>query len=261
MTSPRRRERAPDRNVGFEGIEPLPVTRRADLIVARIRELILEEALVVGDRLPAERSLATQFGTSRAIVSQALRTLSIMGLVEIRPGSGAYVTRNPAAMVNRSLELLVRSLQGDPDDIAELRYWLETVGATRGLDRITDEQLCELEELLTLMASSTGRLSSWVVADTNFHAAVVRTAGNPYLASLYESVHTAVSSVTYDAWVANDRAPAWFERDVDGQMDLHRAILEALRERDRGALESALDRHHEALVDHLRHPGTEPPPA
>ncbi|HSK23034.1 MAG TPA: FadR/GntR family transcriptional regulator [Egicoccus sp.] len=237
-------------------IGPLPVTRRADLVVARIRELILDESLAVGDRLPSERMLADQFGTSRAIVSQALRTLSLMGLVEIRPGSGAYVTRNPAAMMNSSLDLLVSTQDGDPEEIAELRYWLETVGATRALARITDEDLDELSRLLEVMDDKRGRLSSWVVADRDFHAALVGAAGNGYLATLYESVHAAVTKATYDAWVARDRAPSWFSRDFAGQMDLHRAILEGMRTRDEEQLVRALDAHQHALIDHLRNRGT-----
>jgi len=239
----------------LEAITPLPVTRRADLVVARIRELIVTEELAVGDRLPPERSLAVQFGTSRAIVSQALRTLSLMGLVEIRPGSGAYVTRNPAAMMNSSLDLLVQTHDGDPEEIAELRYWLETVGATRALERVTDRDVTHLAELLGRMDASSGRLSAWVVADAEFHAALVRTAGNAYLTTLFESVHAAVTNITYDAWVSRDRAPSWFTRDFAQQTDLHRAIMDALRDRDQAQLVAALDAHHHTLMDHLRHRG------
>lgn len=239
-------------SAGLGAVTPLPVTRRADLVVARIRDLIVADELAVGDRLPSERSLATQFGTSRAIVSQALRTLSLMGLVEIRPGSGTYVTRNPAAMMDSSLDLLVRTHDGDPEEIAELRSWLETAGASRALGRITDDELDALAGLLDRMGERRGQLSAWVVADTDFHAAFVRAAGNAYLATLYESVHAAVTKVTYDAWIADDRAPRWFSRDFKGQMDLHRAILDALRAGDHDLLVQALDEHHHALMDHLR---------
>lgn len=236
----------------LDAITPLPVTRRADLVVARIRDLIVGEELAVGDRLPPERSLAEMFGTSRAIVSQALRTLSLMGLVETRPGSGAYVTRNPAAMMSSSLDLLVQTHDGDPEEIAELRYWLETVGATRALERIDDRELDELEAMLERMEASRGRLSAWVVADAEFHAALVRAAGNSYLATLFESVHAAVTNVTYSAWVAKDRAPRWFLREFSGQMDLHRAILSALQGRDEPLLVRAIDGHQRALIDHLQ---------
>ncbi len=232
-------------------ITRLPVTRRADQVVDRVRALIVDEALAVGDRLPAERMLAERFGTSRAIVSQALRMLSLMGLVEIRPGSGAYVTRNPTAMLHSSFDLLVQTQAGPPDDIAELRHLLETAGATRALTHGSEEDLELCATMLERMRASEGRLSSWVVADTDFHAAIVRASGNPYLAALHDSVHTAVLSVTYDAWVASDAAPRWFTEDLHAQLALHGAILDALRAGDRLALHDALEAHHRALLDHL----------
>jgi GntR family transcriptional repressor for pyruvate dehydrogenase complex len=117
---------------------------------------------------------------------------------------------------------------------------------------MTDGDIEALSALLDRMAEQKGRLSSWVVADADFHAALVRAAGNAYLDTLYESVHATVTKVTYDTWVARDRAPGWFSRDFAGQIDLHRDILVALRARDRDALTAALDAHHHALIDHLR---------
>lgn len=235
----------------FGAIRKLPVTRRADRVVEQIRELVLAEAIPVGDRLPPERTLAERFGTSRAIVSQALRTLSIMGLIEIRPGSGAYVTRNPGAMVTSSVDLMLQTQAGDPEEIAELRYWLETIGVVEALERLDAGGLEAVEATLDKMAASRGRLSSWIVADTEFHGALVRAAGNRYLTAMYESIHTSVISVTYDSWIKQDRAPRWFTHDFEAQIALHRAILEALRVGDHEALTDALADHQRALIDHL----------
>jgi GntR family transcriptional regulator, transcriptional repressor for pyruvate dehydrogenase complex len=236
----------------FGAITPLPVTRRADQVVARIQDFIVGEQLSVGDRLPPERELAERFGTSRAIVSQALRTLSLMGLLEIRPGSGSYVTRNPGAMMASSVELLVRTHEGDPEDIAELRYWLETTGATHALERMTPGDLDAMTRALDRMAEGRGQLSAWINADSDFHAALVRASGNTYLVTLYESVHAAVTSIAYDLWVEENRPPRWFIDDFDRQTELHRGILDALTAGDATRLTQALDRHQAALIDHLR---------
>lgn len=251
VSTPGDRGRVPADALG--AVEPIPVTRRADQVVTRIRDLIAEEALQRGDRLPPERTLAQRFGTSRAIVSQALRTLVLMGMIEIRPGSGAYVTRNPAAMVASSVDLLVRTHEGRVEDIAELRYWLESVGAQRALERRSADDLLVMEEALGRMETSRRELSTWVNADSDFHAAVVQAAGNPYLVPLYESVHAAVTSVAYDVWVAEDRIPRWFSREFDQQIELHRALFDAVRDEDAAGLLAVLERHHRALIDHLQH--------
>lgn len=234
-------------------VEPLPVTRRADLVVERIRDLIVDDLLSVGDRLPAERQLAARFGTSRAIVAQALRTLSLMGLVEIRPGSGVYVTRNPGEMLDHSVELLVRSNGGDPRDLAELRKVLEDAAATSALAEPSKVDVTEMRETLGRMSQARGRLSTWVIADTHFHATLVHAGGNPYLSAIYDSVHTAVISVTYDEWVSRDTPPRWFTQDFDAQLELHASLLQAVEVGDAVETLRALATHHAALLEHLGH--------
>ncbi len=235
----------------LDALTPIPVTRLADGVVEQIRQLILDQAVEVGDRLPSERSLAEQFGTSRAIVSQALRSLSLMGLVEIRPGSGAYVIRNARAMVSASMDLLLQMQQGEPTQIAELRHWLETTGATHALDRRLPADVDRLAESLTAMESSRDGLPAWIVADARFHATLVEMSGNGYLSALYESVHASVIAVTYDAWVQQGRAPRWFVDDFDAQVSLHEAIFEAFRAQDATRLADALGEHQRVLIEHL----------
>jgi GntR family transcriptional repressor for pyruvate dehydrogenase complex len=58
----------------------------------------VDEGLEEGARLPSERGLADRFETSRPTVNQALRRLSLMGMVDIRRGSGVYVLRKPETM-------------------------------------------------------------------------------------------------------------------------------------------------------------------
>ncbi|OLT18832.1 hypothetical protein BJF78_11525 [Pseudonocardia sp. CNS-139] len=87
-----RRRPAP---VALPGIEPLTTTRLSDDVAEKIRSLIISEDIAEGSRLPSERDLAERFRASRPTVSQALRTLSLMGLVEIRRGSGATSCAGP----------------------------------------------------------------------------------------------------------------------------------------------------------------------
>jgi len=117
------------------GIRPVSSRRVSEQVADQIRGLITREHLAEGDRLPPERDLAELFGVSRPMVSQALRMLSLMGLVEIRQGSGAYVLRRPQAMVAASVSLMLDLDQGPLDDLAELRLWLETLGAVHAAQR------------------------------------------------------------------------------------------------------------------------------
>jgi GntR family transcriptional repressor for pyruvate dehydrogenase complex len=67
--------------------------RISENIVQQIRQAILEGRLKPGDRLPAEKDLAEDFGVSKASLREAFRALEALGLLEVRQGvsGGAFV--------------------------------------------------------------------------------------------------------------------------------------------------------------------------
>ena len=73
----------------FQSIEPRRLYRQ---IADQIRALIRSGEFAVGSRLPPERDLAKQLGVSRPSVREALIALEVEGLVDVRIGSGIYVS-------------------------------------------------------------------------------------------------------------------------------------------------------------------------
>lgn len=76
------------------GLAPLEKHRLSDQIVDRITDLIREGAYADGARLPSERELAQSFAVSRPLVREALRIVESLGLISVRLGIGAIVTRS-----------------------------------------------------------------------------------------------------------------------------------------------------------------------
>jgi GntR family transcriptional regulator, transcriptional repressor for pyruvate dehydrogenase complex len=248
---PRRRPRA----VELAGIGPVSTTRRADDVAEQIRSLIISEQIAEGSRLPAERELAERFGASRPTVSQALRSLSLMGLVEIRHGSGAYVVRRPGAMVTASVSLMLDLDTHSVDHLMQLRLWLETLGVEEAATRDPVLGAAEIEDIqaaLHRLRDAAGHTSELIAADTVFHATVVRSAGNPYLAAVYESVHSAVLSYQLKAWVDTESVPPWL-RDAgpEQQWALHEPIAASVIGRDSAAAYTAVLGHHRMMAEHV----------
>jgi GntR family transcriptional repressor for pyruvate dehydrogenase complex len=250
-SQPRRR---PD-PVALPGIEPLTTIRLSDDLAGRIRSLIISESIAEGARLPAERELAERFGASRPTVSQALRMLSLMGLVEIRRGSGAYVLRRPESMVTASVNLMLDLDERSVGHLMQLRLWLETVGVQEAASRtptLTDDEMAAIESALRRLEDADQSPSERIAADTVFHATVVGTAANPYLSTIYESVHTAVLSFELKQWVQSEMVPEWLRGPIsEKQLALHEAIASAVLEKDAEAARQAVDAHHEVMAEHL----------
>jgi GntR family transcriptional regulator, transcriptional repressor for pyruvate dehydrogenase complex len=258
MAQPARSQRSsrlrPD-PIDLPGITPLTSTRLSDDLAEQIRRLIISEDVGEGSRLPSERDLAERFGASRPTVSQALRTLSLMGLVEIRRGSGAYVLRRPQTMVTASVNLMLDLNERSVSDLMQLRLWLETLGVEHAAARepaLRDSEVDAILAALDGLSTAAGDASKWIAQDTVFHATIVRSADNPYLAALYESVHTAVLSYEFKYWVETESVPAWLRHtNAAEQIALHEPIARAVIERDAEAARAAVLKHHDVMSQHL----------
>jgi GntR family transcriptional regulator, transcriptional repressor for pyruvate dehydrogenase complex len=175
--------------------------------------------------------------------------LSLMGLIEIRQGSGAFVLRRPQDMVAASVSLMLDLDQGPLGDLAELRLWLETLGAAHAAERGPG---ADLSGSLRRLAGATGSVAAWIAADTVFHASIVRAAGNAYLTALYEGVHTAVLSREHDPWVRTEAEPGWLTGPGRRMLlDIHQAIYDAVAAGDAARARAAVLRHHQVMLAHL----------
>ncbi|MEU0988784.1 FCD domain-containing protein [Streptomyces sp. NPDC005953] len=252
-----------DPAVNLQPVRPLAVRPLSDRVADQIREFIISEDLAEDTRLPAERELAVRFGTSRPTVSQALRTLSLMGLVEIRPGSGAYVVHRPDRVMTATVGLMLDLDRQSIPHLAQLRLWLETVGVQEAIGALRERSaqvdagvpdgLDDVRAAFERLRESSGNVSAWIAADTVFHATIVRHSGNPFLASIYESVHTAVIRYEYEPWVRAQSMPPWLAPgEAERLIALHEPIMAAIEAADAPAALEAVRHHHDTLMTNLR---------
>jgi GntR family transcriptional regulator, transcriptional repressor for pyruvate dehydrogenase complex len=224
----------------------------AEEIAGQIGQLIVAARLPEGARLPSERDLAQLTGASRPTVSQAIRILIVKGLVESRRGSGAYVRRKPESSLAATVSLMLSLNKESVAHLGDLRLWLEGDGITQAIRLSTPAELDAGEAALRRLAASAGDTSAWISADTNFHATLVRASHNPYLASIYESVHETLINYEYRSWIRSGTVPGWLRPgEAPGLTALHAPILAAVRDGDEAAGRIAVLRHHAVMAQHL----------
>lgn len=119
----------------------------------------------IGQRLPAERDLATEFGVSRATVREAIIALEIEGLVDVKVGSGVYVTAVPRT------EGVPLPMDVGPFELIEARLLIEGEVAALAARQATAEDLERLESALRAMERGVaeGDATAAEAADHDFH--------------------------------------------------------------------------------------------
>jgi GntR family transcriptional repressor for pyruvate dehydrogenase complex len=116
----------------------------SEQILNDLRERILEGSLVRGARLPAERELAVAYGVSGATVREALRALATTHMIEVRHGSGAYVTADADQLIAQSLQSMIQLEKVEIGDSFGVLTVLNVYGAELAAARATPQDIAQL---------------------------------------------------------------------------------------------------------------------
>lgn len=160
--------------------------RLADNIVEQLEAMILEGTLKAGERLPAERALAEQFGVSRPSLREAIQKLVAKGLLVSRHGGGNFVAEALGSTFSDPLLRLLETSADAQRDLLEFRHTLEGSCAYYAALRATEvdrQRLAEAFEALQHCYSREGSVSRAEegAADARFHLAIAEASHNAVL--------------------------------------------------------------------------------
>ena len=232
-----RKRKAP----ALEQMTPVRRTSLSDEIVGQIIDLISRDVLKPGDRLPPERSLCKQFGVGRTSLREALRTLSVMGILEPRIGEGTFVCDNSGRYLEKSLSWGLLLDPKEINDLVETRLMLESRNAFLAAGRATEADLRELERTTGGIEASLDQPGEFLEFDVRFHLAVARATQNSILRNLLVMIRNYLQE-----WIrASLEEPATHTVEVRARMsvDEHGRILRAIRKRDAEAAQRAMEEH------------------
>jgi GntR family transcriptional regulator, transcriptional repressor for pyruvate dehydrogenase complex len=215
------------------------VTREAvpQQIVSRLLDLIQQRHLGPGDRLPAERELAASMGVSRSSLREALRALTVLGVTDMRHGTGTYVSSLEPELLVRPLSFVLALSEQASDQLFEARKVVEPAMAALAAGRIDDDTVDRLDACVARARAAIGDAEAFMETDLELHDAIREAAGNAILGRFMESIR---------ALGLASRRRTGARRAVQEQtVKDHRAIVKALRARDAGKASAAMLRHLE----------------
>lgn len=209
----------------------------ASRVARELEQLILQNRLAIGERLPSERDLSEQFGVSRTVIREAVRTLSAQGLLEVKTGSGTVVRRptSEAAAESMSRLLATRPDWHNRARIIEVRRVLEVAIAGFAAERRTPEDLASLTAILTQAAERLDDPETFVQTDVAFHEAVARATHN----DLFFAILSSIAQALIDVRRLGLRVPGTPTR----ALNYHRRILDCISGSDVVGARQAMDEH------------------
>ena len=168
---------------------------------------ILAGRVTRDSRLPNERELATQLGTSRSAVREAIKVLQAQGVITSHtgPGRGTRVAASQGAALGRMLKLHVALDAISFDELTETRVVLERAAAEAAAVNADDASLAGLgrgaESMVTV--ADTARVNE---LDTAFHVAIAGLGANRLIRDMTIAIREAVARPILSA---EERMPNW----------------------------------------------------
>ncbi|NHI15727.1 FadR/GntR family transcriptional regulator [Microbacterium excoecariae] len=213
-------------------------------VARRLLDLFTGGSIAPGTRLPAERHLAASLGVGRSAVREALAALELLGIVDVRPGSGTYLRGAASELLPQTLRWGLLIGERNTAELLELRSGLEIYVARLAATRASDEARAVLGAHLAGMRDADGDLAAFARADFDFHLALADAAGNATLRDLLHVVRSLLQ-------VYADRAVHTAE-DAALALAEHEAIARALDARDADGAASAMAVHMITAAERLR---------
>ena len=240
LASPHCERESEAETVALSGpVRQAPLVRQ---VSEQFRGLIESGAWPMGTKIPGENQLATELGVSRGTVREALRSLSLTGLLEPRVGDGTYVRAT-----NEISGVLVRDeLSTTLTHVLDARAGIEAAAARLAAQHPTPQVIAALEAALDVRSTAheANDLDAYVAADAAFHRGVVEASGNPLLLRLYDAVAEVLTdSIHQTATIPEDPRVR----------DAHFVVVAAIRD---GSAEAAAQTSY-TLIDSVKQSASE----
>jgi DNA-binding FadR family transcriptional regulator len=223
--------------------DPADRTRIYARVSSDLATRIREGEFKVGGRLPAERELALAYKVSRPTIREAIIALEVDGQVEVRQGSGVYVTaRKPRGGRPRETDI-------GPFELLEARRAIEGEACALAATLVSDEDLATLSDLVAEMQSENlhDDIGQSEKADRRFHMLIAEATRNSAMVAAVDMLWN-VRARSPQSQMLTRKAHA---AGVMPRVDEHSLILEALVARDPEGARAAMRAHLTRVLETL----------
>jgi DNA-binding FadR family transcriptional regulator len=201
-----------------------------------LRQYIVDHNLNPGDPLPPEAQLAQEMGVGRGSVREAIKSLQSLGVVEVRHGEGLYVRAFSFAPMIETVKYGMRFNAKSLSELAQIRYFLERAAIEEAVQRIGEDDIERMEELIQTWEARVQNGEGHGDLDEQFHRILHGCLDNHMFVQLFE-----LFWVAFQGLGDQGRSP---EEDLRN----HREILDAVKAHDLEAARGFLADHYEHLL-------------
>ena len=204
-----------------------PKKKLADYVFEEIKQMLIDGELKEGDKLPNQNEFAAQLGVSRLPLREAMQKLSLLGVIEEKPGAGTKIINGDPSTWGERLNAPVLSDKEAVFELLEARKILEINVIQSSYERLTGNDIQLLNKDISSMekALKTNNTTAYIKSDMAFHFHLTNGAHNRYLNHALLTLHGLLEQFMIETF---DVIPDLLHTS----MDYHRAIVEKIKQND-----------------------------
>ncbi|MEW5725015.1 MAG: FadR/GntR family transcriptional regulator [Thermodesulfobacteriota bacterium] len=236
--------------IKYPDFKPLKKSRLFEQVADQIKQSIYEGELAPGNRLPSERELCQIFKVGRPTIREALRTLSVMGLVEINRGTkGATVSKANISQyietMSEQLSWLIRADKKTLEELWEVRKYIELGIVQAAARNATGADLKKLQGLVKKMEDCGGNFELYFPLAIEFHRKIARATKNKMFFLFWEICQ----GIMLEGYIPILREI--FPEGPDKLRQANKILLKAIKSKDPATIDRAMEFHaqSEAFFD------------
>lgn len=222
-------------------------TALSEKIISQITDALVRGELKPGERLPTERDLAVQFGVSRTVIRDAVKTLAGRGILHVRHGAGIFIaaTEEGSGGLSGLLPLEGSGLK----DLFGVRRVLEVEGAGWAAEERTEHHVERLRSILENASQHTNEPEVLSERDAQFHVAIAEASRNLVLVRVMLTLLDLLAKARLETLSITGRPELSLEQ--------HGRIVEAIESGEAAAAREAMQRHLDSVEAAVLSPRSE----
>lgn len=230
---------AADKNGGKRG----SISQLLNRLTMYFAERIFDKTLKKGDKIESDRVLAAKLGVGRSAVREALKVLDVLGMIDIRPGQGTYISNNESGffIIPLSWSLFLNGSQ--IDNIIEVRNLMEVKAAFLAAKCMDEERLGKLYDISHRIHTSFVEkdFKEFLNADLEFHICIAECSGNQIIYSMIQTISNLMRHVSGSGMVD--------DKQLQEIYDEHQKIYGLILAKDAEGAANAMKEHLEKSSD------------
>ena len=212
-------------------------------IVEEIKEKIIRGELREGDKLPSQDHFAQSLGVSRGTLREGLNQLLLMGIIEMRQGSGTYVRSVTPSSFMESLSPALMMNKSSAIELLDARLYIEGAVASLAARKATKEDIQGLRSLLEDMRKNLkeGNIKGFISHDLQFHLMIAESSKNRVLMKVVETIRDALYEFITEFFSIKPET-------VKNALEFHARIFTAIESRNHQEAKKQMESHIRSLI-------------